>query len=447
MSRSFESSRESSLASSSVAPTVAVVGGGLAGLTAAMELARGGVEVTVFEQASEVGGRARSREVSGFTFNMGPHALYAEGAACRIVQSLGVPIRGHRPPLRGAKALCDGEADWLPIDGPSLLRARWLPWRAKLQVVRLFARLPKLDAAAWRGQSVEAWLQASVSRVEARHLFTALLRLSTYSADPSGLDAETAIRQLQLGFAGGVLYLDGGWQVLVRELEQRAADAGVRWVTQGRVRTVRRQGDGWGVMAGADAMSFDGVVLAVGPSQVAELLGSELPPSLASTLASQQPIDAACLDVALRRLPDPQRLFALGIDQAAYISVHSATASLAPEGGALIHVLRYLDGDAVERRQEIEQQLEALLDLLQPGWRPLLVERQLMPRLRVCHGLHRAGVPRPEVTVDGLPNLCLAGDWVGGDGLLADAAVGSGWQAARQWVKGWQARQLARRAA
>lgn len=423
----------SALQHSSAGRSVAVVGGGLAGLTAALELARSGLQVTVFEQASLVGGRARSREISGFCFNMGPHALYAKGAACRILAAHGVKVKGHRPPLQGGLALIGGKTDLLPIGLSSLLRARWLPWGAKFQALGLMARLSKVEASAWRGKTVEQWLQGTLSRPEARQLFVALLRLSTYSAEPEGLEAATAIRQLQLGFEGSVLYLDGGWQTLVDDLERLAEESGARWATNGRVRSVERRADGWQVVSGAgDPAIFSEVVLAVGPSQVLSLLGSELPSTLASSLQALQPIDAACLDVALRRLPDATRLFALGIDQPTYVSVHSATASLAPEGGALIHVMRYLDAAATLDRQEVERDLEGLLDLLQPGWRPLLVERQLMPRLRVCHGLHDLGVERPTEGAEELPGLFLAGDYVGDEGLLADAAVSSGQRAAQR---------------
>ena len=53
-----------------------VVGGGLAGLTAAATLARSGRAVTVIEGAEHLGGRARSRHRLGYDLNLGPHALY-----------------------------------------------------------------------------------------------------------------------------------------------------------------------------------------------------------------------------------------------------------------------------------------------------------------------------------------------------------------------------------
>jgi hypothetical protein len=54
------------------------------------------------------------------------------------------------------------------------------------------------------------------------------------------------------------------------------------------------------------------------------------------------PVRAACLDVGLARLPEPRRTFALGLDEPTYLSVHSKTAKLAPEGAAAIHVAKYL---------------------------------------------------------------------------------------------------------
>ena len=55
---------------------IVIIGAGLAGLTTAIILARAGKSVTVFEQSSKVGGRARTENIDGFYFNQGPHASY-----------------------------------------------------------------------------------------------------------------------------------------------------------------------------------------------------------------------------------------------------------------------------------------------------------------------------------------------------------------------------------
>ncbi|MFE5321704.1 FAD-dependent oxidoreductase [Paenibacillus sp. NPDC056579] len=56
---------------------VAVVGGGIAGLTAAIYLARGGKRVVVLESQNQMGGRAITNKKDRIHFNLGSHALYA----------------------------------------------------------------------------------------------------------------------------------------------------------------------------------------------------------------------------------------------------------------------------------------------------------------------------------------------------------------------------------
>jgi hypothetical protein len=70
--------------------------------------------------------------------------------------------------------------------------------------------------------------------------------------------------------------------------------------------------------------------------------------------------------LALSSLPDKDALFALGVDRPLYFLVHSAYANLAPEDGALIHVAKYLGTLIEPKPKEDQQELEELLDLMQP---------------------------------------------------------------------------------
>ncbi len=100
-----------------------------------------------------------------------------------------------------------------------------------------------------------------------------------------------------------------------------------------------------------------------------------------------------------------------------------------------MHVAKYLPQgytDPAADRQELEQ----LLDLVQPGWQAEVVEQRFLPALTVAYGVVSAENGgyggRPESKVASLDNVFMAGDWVGSEGMLSDAALSSARQAARQ---------------
>ncbi len=56
---------------------VAVIGAGPAGITAAYELAKAGVEVHVYEAGPRVGGLAQTIELWGQKVDIGPHRFFS----------------------------------------------------------------------------------------------------------------------------------------------------------------------------------------------------------------------------------------------------------------------------------------------------------------------------------------------------------------------------------
>ena len=76
---------------------VAVIGGGYAGMAAAVTLAGSGVNITLFEAARILGGRARRVEHHGLALDNGLHILIgAYSELQRLVQTVGEKIgRAH----------------------------------------------------------------------------------------------------------------------------------------------------------------------------------------------------------------------------------------------------------------------------------------------------------------------------------------------------------------
>jgi len=415
---------------------VIVVGGGLAGLAAAAYLARGGRPVTLLEMADEVGGRARTRSLDGFLFNVGPHALYRGGKAAEALCELGVNPSGTRPSGSGGYAVRAGVLHTLPAGVVSLLTTGLLRAREKMETARLLSGLRGGDFSSLHDVPLSTWL-ADVSSPVVRELMAALVRLTTYVDDPARHSAGAALAQARLGLTSGVLYLDGGWQMLVDGLRRVAEDAETRILSRRHVIAVEFDRGVRGVrgvrLDDGALLEADAVVLAGSPQMAGQLTAGRA--TVLSTWARQAvPVHAATLDLALSALPRPHATFALGIDQPLYASVHSAVARLAPEKGALVHVLRY-GGLRGETPAAVEAQLEGLMDALQPGWRAHVAHRRFVPDLVVSNAVVEAATSgtagRPGPRVPDMRGLYVAGDWVGPDGMLADAGLASARAAAR----------------
>jgi phytoene dehydrogenase-like protein len=406
---------------------VAIVGGGLAGLATAAYMSRAGVDVILFEKAGVLGGRAATHVTGGFHFNLGPHALYRQAQGAEVLKDLGVAYTGGVPGASGGYAVSRGTKHALPGGFMSLLTTSLLRPRAKIETARLLASIAKIDAEAAQKKTVRQWLDESIRSPEVRELVQGLFRLTTYANDPERQSAGCAITQLQGALSGNVLYLDGGWQTLVDGLRQRAEEHGARIVSGRRVTGIESLAGRQQLrFADGSSLSCAAAVLAMAPAEAAALVsGSKM---LAQWAASAVPVRAACLEIALRSLPQPRATFALGIDEPLYLSVHSAVARLAPSGGALIHIAKYLAAGEAHPHAD-EQQLETLLDLVQPGWRDVVVERRFLPKMVVYNALPTAaqgGIPgRPGPQVPDTDGVYVVGDWVGRHGMLADASLAS----------------------
>lgn len=442
------------------AKNVIVVGGGLAGLAASLFLARGGRNVTIFEKRRHLGGRAVTHLRQGYRFNLGAHALYRIGGAASVYRELGIPLRGGAPKPAGV-ALLEGEDYRLPLRVWSLLASGLLSAKGKLELASLMIRIRRMDPRPFEGMSAREWLDQRVADARLRQLVEALIRLATYTDRPEMLSAAIAIRQLKLAVRGAI-YLDEGWQKLIDSLHSACVSAGVNFVSSSRIVGVGiKDGTVHSIELGGleldahrmDTMSValpeekpedvqgarlkaDAVLLAVDPITASELVED---PSITKSWLASKPVTAACLDVALSRLPNPRKTFALGIDQPYYFSVHSQWAQLTPRGGALVHLVKYqkegrgtddYDDSRGGRPNAEERELEGVLDHLQPGWRDVLVHRRFLPSMTVSSSLVTPGMQRPEPATS-IRGLYLAGDWVGNEGFLSDAALTSARTAAK----------------
>jgi phytoene dehydrogenase-like protein len=399
-------------------------------------LARAGYAVTLFEKSAAPGGRARTRQHGEFFFNQGAHAIYLGGIAEQVLSELGVRYSGSPPVLNKFLALDGGQLHILPADATSVFRTTLLGMGAKVELARIFSSLKHMKLANFHDVSLQDWLEQHVSHAQVRQFILAATRLATYSNAPEMLPVSIIAPILD----ARVLYLDGGWQTLVDGLRQVAQEAGAKIVTQARVMAVEHADTVNAVrLADGTRHAAAAVLLAVDPQTASTLVADGSHETLSRWAAQSVPALATCFDVALRRLPQPQHRFAIGVDRPLYYSLHSAWAKLAPEGGALIHTIKYLKPGEPSEPESARQELEELLDLLQPGWRAEVVEQYFLPHMVASNAIVQAslgGLPgRPGPAVPGIPNLYVAGDWVGAEGQLAEACFASAKNAAKMIMR------------
>ncbi len=406
---------------------IAIIGGGIAGLVAAATLARRGLQPRLFEAAPELGGRARTRVVDGFHFNQGPHALYVKGALYRELASLGLSVPGGAPRVRNGLAVWNGEIHPLPV-GPA--SAESVPPLSPAETTCLRETFARIAEGDYGGQGIPLRAFTAALPQAVRAVVEAFVSLSNYARAPADIDCKAALDQLRLSFAGA-LYVDGGWGTLISKLAAAASAAGAILRPGHRIVAVRRDRQAWQIeLAGHAPETFEAIILAVAPALAHELVGRSAHISTAANVA--EPLRAMCLDLGLSDSGSGAE-FALGMDAPTYMSLHSAVAALAPPRAGLLHLSRYLAPGEAPNAAHFEE-LENFADLLRPGWRAHLAHKQRLAGIAIVHDYPRwkRGGLRTPVVVPDSPGIFLAGDWVGDEGMLSDAAAASAVVAARE---------------
>jgi len=391
---------------------IAVVGAGLAGLAAGVTAVAQGRSAVVLE-AHQVGGRARVVRRGDAALNMGAHALFRGGVGRSVLHSLGVDPPGTSPPLSHYRVRLGGALHALPTGLSSLFRTSALSAREKAALAVALLRMGTTRPTTVADLSIGAWLDRQELAPRGDAIARAIVRLSTYASDMDALSADAALRQLQLAVRGGVLYLHGGWSAIYSRLEEL-----VEVRTGDPVTAIDAVAGGVELQAGSTTVRARSVVVAAGPPEaMSSLLGGRRWETVG------KPMTAACLDLVTRRVPAPG--YVLDADGPMYVSTQSPPGAQVPAPAAVVAALRYGARSSGEDRPELES-LVALAGIDEQD----VCTSRFLASMTVSGGSpdpeHGGLSGRPRIDASGLPGVFLAGDWIGQEGLLADAALKSG---------------------
>jgi squalene-associated FAD-dependent desaturase len=430
---------------------VAVVGGGLAGLAAAVELADGGADVTLVEGRSRLGGATFSFERDGLRLDNGQHvALRCCTAYLGFLDRLGVADRLALQPrlrvpvLRPGKPPAQLARNGLPAPlhlAGALLRYAPLGVRERVAALRAAAALRGLDPddPVLDERTFGDWLREHGQSRRAIDGLWDLICLPTVNlpADEASLAAAAKVFRTGLLDAADACDL-GVPTVPLAELHAEPAaaalaDAGAQVHVGTPVRSVRCDGDGVQVLLDDAVLDVDAVVVAVPHTAVAKLLPDGVVDASALDALGTSPIVNIHVHYDRRVLDEP---FAAALDSPLQW-LFDRTASAGVVDGQLIaislsHAVEETDKSVAELRARFLPELERLLPRAREA-RVLDVAVTHEPRatFRSAPGSRRL---RPG-TRTSLAGVYLAGSWTD-TGLPAtmESAVLSGLAAARALV-------------
>ncbi|MFF3667676.1 NAD(P)-binding protein [Microtetraspora malaysiensis] len=375
--------------------TITIIGGGLAGLTAAIACAEGGAAVTLHEAHRTLGGRARS-SAAPYVANDGTHVFY-DGAPFRWLAERKLVQPYVSLPLRALARSRFRYRDRLTARPPLGLLA---------MTARRGVRAPvDEDFRSWAGRR----FGAAPARAAA-----GLLGVVTYDADPGRLSAAFVWERLKRAFSPRyptVRYVIGGWGRVIDRMAAHARGLGVRVETGSRV----------------DELPAGPVIVATSLHAARNLLGDE-------TL-SWESGRSALLDLAVRRRPDDMFLVS-DLDEGGFLERYSLPdPTLAPRDESLVQLQMPMRPG--ESKAAAVARLERIADLGLPGWRDRLTWRRDAVAAGRTGALDLPGLTwRDRPAIDRGDGVWLAGDSVAAPGLLGEVSVHSALEAAAAALSG-----------
>ncbi len=321
---------------------VVVVGGGVAGLVAALELAKVGMRVTVLEAEQRPGGVLRTADVAGVTLDVGAESFATRGGHVRaLVDELGLGDAVVAPNPAGAWVAGIPGVGAAPLPGGGILGIPANPWDPAVRRIigvrgtwRAYLDRLRPPLTIGHDRSLGHLVR---SRLGARVLdrLVAPVTSGVYSARPDDIDPDAAAPGLNAALArtgslsgavqvlrgdrtvapgGAVAGLAGGMAGLVEALVAKLVALGAEIRPSARVVTLRRAGaPGWSLALAAsdpdgedEELAADAVVVATIEHEARRLLAPVVPGLSSDTPVAPElevmtlVVDAPELDAAPR---------------------------------------------------------------------------------------------------------------------------------------------------
>jgi protoporphyrinogen oxidase len=352
-------------------PLIAVVGAGIAGLTAAYELGRAGFQVKIFEGSERVGGLAAGFKAPHWNWPLEEfyhHLFTSDDAILNLAQDIGSTVFFRRPTT---SMWFDGQI--YPFDTP--LRVLTFPHLGLVDKVRMGLVIAYLRYLTRNWQKLErttsdAWLRQWMGERSYETLWQPMLQGKFGNhfdeVNLAWFWARFVKRSPSLG------YFEGGFQAFADRLAQAVTTQGSTIHTGARVAKLQMAQNRWLLTADSTdgiPQQFDAAIATVPPYLLGQMV-PDLPESYLAGLRQLKSMGAVVMTLAVDR-PITENHYWINLPKAAgfpFLAFVEHTNYIEPEhygGDHLIYCGDYLDRDHAYFAMSDQELLQTFMTGLQ----------------------------------------------------------------------------------
>lgn len=412
---------------------VVIVGGGLAGLSAAAYLSSKGKKVAVLERG-QLGGRAVTMKIKGFNFNFGAHAIYARDSSVlkTFEKELGLKIDWQDFNPNKAKYDIGDDLTAVPANVQGLFRTKLLKGMDKvLFTFEILKTMLKMETGHPH-LSIQKWMEKKNVNEDVRDMMLTLASSNFFTREPEKIPSDVFFTYYSRLFTTNkpVAYIGGGWQALIEEFVRVIEENNGTILTKTKVESFRVEDDHVvGVVTPEAEFTADEFICAIPPKEMAKVLsGTRLEHAIAQ-YAGYEPTVVVVYDVGLKERIDVPYSYIYDKQNNIFITdISYYDRTCVPEGGQLLQATAYLRQSEVGNKEITEkrkQEIESLYDKHFPGWREQLVVPRVSARAVVQEIKWTMNQKPMPIFLPDYRNLFFAGDWCEGQGQLSELSFSS----------------------
>lgn len=396
-----------------------VIGGGLAGLTAATLLAKEGFEVHLYERSAQTGGRSFTVEKNKFIVNYGAHAVFGyDQSYLKYINEL-LDLKLELIPFSPEKVKYEinNELTNSPVHLKGIFTTELLSGMGRFDFIKALMHLFLADPNDIEHISFGEWMSLQNYREDVKRLIITLATSNFFTAEPEKLKASQVILFYQKLFnsSAPVSYIKNSWKQLIVKLEKSLLDYGGKIHFRSSLKQVividKKVQE---VVINEEKITSDVFIFAIPPELLIKTFDSNQQ-MLLKRFTDLVPTKVTILDIGFEQSYEIEYPYLFDVDHKLLITSSSFyDKSIVPNKGQLLQAIAYLKASDYNNKESLNQRKEELEEFVEqyfPNWKENAKYKRYISEVNVQLIQHRMGQEPLPTFLEELEDVYFCGDW------------------------------------